>query len=323
MPPVTIIYAIVISFVINVLISPFMIRYLKILKFGQQVRDDGPKTHLKKNNTPTMGGIIFLISTLLTSLLFLKDNPEGILVLLNMIGFGLIGFLDDFIKIIKKRSLGLRAYQKIILQIVALAFFLFYINKFLPGQNYSRIYVPFMGNKFINLGIFFVPFIFFVMLGTVNSINLTDGLDGLAAGVTVLVSIFFMYIALKFNNKLCLISGAVVGSLLSFLLFNSYPAKVFMGDAGAFALGGFVSAAAIVLRMPMFLVIVGLIYILEALSVMIQVFYFKISHGKRIFKMAPLHHHFELSGWHETKVVGVFYFVTAVMCLIGLLAFRF
>ena len=200
--------------------------------------------------------------------------------------------------------------------------FLFYINKFLYDQDYSRIYIPFVRNKFIDLGILFVPFIFFVMVGTVNSINLTDGLDGLAAGVTVLVSIFFMYAALKFNNKLCLISGSVVGSLLSFLLFNSYPAKIFMGDAGSFALGGFVSAVAIILRMPLFLVIVGLIYVLEALSDIIQVFYFKISHGKRIFKMAPLHHHFELSGWHETKVVCVFYFITAVMCLIGLLGFK-
>jgi len=320
--PVILIYAVIISFVINVLISPFMIKYLKVLKFGQQIRNDGPKTHLKKHNTPTMGGIIFLISMSVTSLFFLKDNPEGILVLLNTIGFGLIGFLDDFIKIIKKRSLGLRAYQKIILQVIVMCLFLFYINKFLYDQDYSRIYIPFVRNKFIDLGVLFVPFIFFVMVGTVNSINLTDGLDGLAAGVTVLVSIFFMYIALKFNNKLCLISGTVVGSLLSFLLFNSYPAKVFMGDAGSFALGGFVSAVAIILRMPLFLVIVGLIYVLEALSDIIQVFYFKISHGKRIFKMAPLHHHFELSGWHETKVVCVFYFVTAVMCLIGLLGFK-
>ena len=322
MPPVILIYAIIISFVINILISPVMIKFLRVLKFGQQIRDDGPKTHLKKHNTPTMGGIIFLISMFITSLFFLKNNPEGILVLLNTIGFGLIGFLDDFIKIIKKRSLGLRAYEKILLQVLVMCLFLFYINKFLPGENYSRIYVPFMRNKFIDLGVFFVPFIFFVMVGTVNSINLTDGLDGLAAGVTVLVSIFFMYVALKFNNKLCLISGSVVGSLLSFLLFNSYPAKIFMGDAGSFALGGFVSAIAIILRMPLFLVIVGLIYVLEALSDIIQVCYFKISHGKRIFKMAPLHHHFELSGWHETKVVCVFYFITAVMCLIGLLGFK-
>lgn len=322
MPPVILIYAITISFVINILISPVMIKFLRVLKFGQQIRDDGPKTHLKKHNTPTMGGIIFLISMFITSLFFLKNNPEGILVLLNTIGFGLIGFLDDFIKIIKKRSLGLRAYEKILLQVLVMCLFLFYINKFLPGENYSRIYVPFMRNKFIDLGVFFVPFIFFVMVGTVNSINLTDGLDGLAAGVTVLVSIFFMYVALKFNNKLCLISGSVVGSLLSFLLFNSYPAKIFMGDAGSFALGGFVSAIAIILRMPLFLVIVGLVYVLEALSDIIQVCYFKISHGKRIFKMAPLHHHFELSGWHETKVVCVFYFITAVMCLIGLLGFK-
>lgn len=299
-----------------------MIRYLQILKFGQNIRTDGPKSHLKKANTPTMGGIIFLISMTVTSLFFLHGNPECILVLLTTIGFGLIGFADDFIKILKKRSLGLRAYQKIILQILMVAFFLFYLHKFLPNTDYSMIYIPFVRDK-LKLGIFFVPFIFLVLIGTVNSINLTDGLDGLAAGVTVLVAIFFMYVALKFNNPLCFVAGTVVGSLLNFLLFNLYPAKVFMGDAGAFALGGFVASIAIILRMPLFLIIVGIIYVVESLSVMLQVSYFKISHGKRIFKMAPLHHHFELCGWPETKVIAVFYFVTAIMCLIGLSAFKF
>ena len=305
MEPIIVLYAVIISFVINILICPVMIKFLRILKFGQQIRNDGPKSHLKKSNTPTMGGIIFLISVVLTSGLFLKDNREGILILINMIGFGLIGFLDDFIKIIKKRSLGLKVYEKIILQVIMLAFFLFYINKFLYLDDYVKIYVPFMKNKFIDLNIFFAPFIFFVILGSVNGINLTDGLDGLASGVTLLVSIFFMYMGLKLNNKSC-----------------SYPAKVFMGDAGAFALGGFISAVAIILKMPLFLLIVGLIYVLESLSVILQVCYFKITHGKRIFKMAPLHHHFELCGWSETKVVGVFYFVTAIMCLIGLIGFK-
>ncbi len=323
MKPIWLVYSVVISFVINILICPFMIKYLRILKFGQHVRNDGPKTHLKKANTPTMGGIIFMISVTLASLFFLRNNPEGILTLIMTIGFGAIGFADDFIKIIKKRSLGLRAYQKIILQIIMVTIFVFYVNKFLPYQDYSKIYVPFLRNYFLNLGLFFVPFVFFIFVGTVNAINLTDGLDGLAAGVTVLVSIFFMYIALKFNNPLCLIAGTVVGSLFSFLLFNSYPAKVFMGDAGAFALGGFVASMAIILKMPLFLAIVGLVYIAEALSVIIQVSYFKITKGKRIFKMAPIHHHFELSGWSETKVVAVFYFVTAIMCLIGLFAFKY
>lgn len=320
---ILLVYAVIISFVINILICPFMIKYLQILKFGQYVRSDGPKTHFKKSNTPTMGGVIFLISMAVTSLFFLGNNPEGILVLLTTIGFGLIGFVDDFIKIVKKRSLGLRANQKIILQVIMVAFFLLYLNKFLPSQDYSMLYIPFVPNKFIKLGIFFIPFIFFVLIGTVNSINLTDGLDGLAAGVTVLVSIFFMYIALEFDNPLCLIAGTVVGSLFSFLLFNSYPAKVFMGDAGAFALGGFISSMAIILRMPLFLVIVGVVYIVEALSVILQVAYFKITHGKRILKMAPLHHHFELCGLSETKIVAVFYFVTAIVCLIGLIAFKF
>lgn len=323
MKPIWLVYSVVISFVINILICPFMIKYLRILKFGQHVRDDGPKTHLKKANTPTMGGIIFMISVTIASLFFLRNNPEGILTLIMTIGFGAIGFADDFIKIIKKRSLGLRAYQKIILQIIMVTIFVFYVNKFLPYQDYSKIYVPFLRNYFLNLGLFFVPFVFFIFVGTVNAINLTDGLDGLAAGVTVLVSIFFMYIALKFNNPLCLIAGTVVGSLFSFLLFNSYPAKVFMGDAGAFALGGFVASMAIILKMPLFLAIVGLVYIAEALSVIIQVSYFKITKGKRIFKMAPIHHHFELSGWSETKVVAVFYFVTAIVCLIGLFAFKY
>ena len=323
MKPILLIYSVVISFLISVLICPFIIKYLRLLKFGQQVRDDGPSSHLKKANTPTMGGIIFMISMTISSLFFLKNNPEGILVLLTTIGFGLIGFTDDFIKIIKKRSLGLRAYQKIILQIIMLAFFLIFTNKFLPDKDYSCIYIPFVKNFSIELGIFFVPFLFFVLVGTVNAVNLTDGLDGLAAGVTVLVSIFFMYLALKLHNPLCLIAGTVVGSLLGFLLFNSHPAKVFMGDAGAFALGGFLASIAVVLKMPLFLLIVGLIYIAEALSVIIQVVYFKLTNGKRFFKMAPIHHHFELCGWSETKVVSIFYFVTAIMCLVGLLALNF
>jgi len=316
------ILSVLISFLINIIISPFIIKFLRKIKFGQPIRDDGPKSHLAKANTPTMGGAIFLISIILTSMFFLKNNPEGILVLIMTVGFGLIGFCDDFIKIFNKRSLGLRASQKIIMQIFVILIFFWYINNFLPMRNYNLLYIPFVSHKFFDLGAFFNLFIYFIMLGTVNSINLTDGLDGLATGVTVLVVIFFMYAGLHFNNSMCLVSGAVVGSLMGFLLFNSHPAKIFMGDSGSFALGGFVASVSILLRMPLFLILVGVIYILESLSVIIQVCYFKLTHGKRIFKMSPFHHHLELSGMKETKVVALFYFITALACLIALKAFN-
>ena len=233
-------------------------------------------------------------------------------------GFGVIGFLDDYLKVVLKRSDGLLPWQKMALQIVVTAVFAFYL------VNYSNVSltmkIPFWSGHYLNLGWFAVPVLFFAVIGTVNGVNFTDGLDGLASSVTLIVAVFFTVVSLGMNSGVEPITCAVVGSLMGFLLFNVYPAKVFMGDTGSLALGGFVAGGAYAMQMPLFIILVGLIYLVEVLSVMLQVSYFKATHGKRIFKMAPIHHHFELCGWSETRVVAVFSVVTAIMCLIALLA---
>lgn len=311
------VYAVLIAFVVSIILCPTMIPFLTKLKFGQNVRTDGPKTHLVKSGTPTMGGIIILISLIFSCSFFIKDNKDGLAVLFVTIGYGIIGFIDDYIKVVKKRSLGLKAMQKIIGQIIITSCFMYYLYNFTDIG--TSIYIPFMGGKTIELGIFFIPFIFIAVLGTVNGVNLTDGLDGLASGVTVLIVTFFLFMALELNNSLVPIAGASVGALLGFLLFNAYPAKVFMGDTGSLSLGGFVVSMAILMKLPLFVVIVGIIYVMEALSVILQVGYFKATNGKRLFKMAPLHHHFEQCGWKEVKVVALFYIITAIACLVGFL----
>lgn len=308
----------IISFIISVVLCPIIIPFLKRLKFGQFVRDDGPESHLKKSGTPTMGGLIILSSIIITSLFYLKDNKEIIPILFVTLGFGLIGFLDDYIKVVMKRSLGLKAWQKMLGQILVTAVFGFYLVNY-SGVSTEMI-IPFTNGKYLNVSYLYIPLLFVVVLGTVNGANFTDGLDGLAASVTVLIATFFTVIAIGTNSGISPITCTVVGSLMGFLLFNVYPARVFMGDTGSLALGGFVASTAYMLQMPLFIVIVAFIYLLEVLSVIIQVTYFKISGGKRIFKMAPIHHHFELSGWPETKVVAVFSIITAVLCMIALLA---
>ncbi len=309
---------VVIAFAISVVLSPIFIPFLKKLKFGQFVRDDGPQSHLKKSGTPTMGGIIILISIVITSLIYIKDYKEIIPVLFVTLGFGLVGFLDDYIKVVMKRSLGLRAWQKMLGQTVVTGIFAYYL---LNVMNLgTEILIPFTNGATWDLGILYVPFLFVTLLGTVNGVNFTDGLDGLASGVTVLVATFFTVVAIGTGSGIHPITGAVVGSLLGFLIYNVYPARVFMGDTGSLALGGFVAAAACVLKMPLFILIIGMIYLVEVLSVIIQVTYFKMTGGKRIFKMAPIHHHFELCGWSETRVVAVFSIITAILCLIALMA---
>lgn len=316
----TAIYAILIAFFVNIIISPVIIPLLAKLKFGQYVRDDGPQSHFKKAGTPTMGGVIILISIFVSSAMFIKGNKDGLAVLLVTVGFGVIGFFDDYIKVVKKRSLGLKPMQKIVSQLlIAIVFSLYIINFTDIGTD---ILIPFTKGSSINLGILYIPFLIFVVIATVNSVNLTDGLDGLASGVTVIVTVFFCISAWAVGSGTLPVAGAAIGSLMGFLLFNSYPARIFMGDTGSLALGGFISAIAFLLKMPIFIVIVGVIYLIEALSVIIQVYYFKHT-GKRAFKMAPIHHHFELSGWSETKVVTLFYVVTAIACLIGLLAAKY
>ena len=312
------IYSVIVSFFIGVILCPVLIPMLHRLKFGQNVRDDGPESHLKKTGTPTMGGIANLIAFTVTAAIFSKGNPDAIAVILVTLGFGVVGFIDDYIKIVKKRSLGLRAWQKIVLQLVITGVFCGYVVS--GAEGYGEIIIPFI-NTTLDLGVIYIPFLFIVILGTVNGVNLTDGLDGLSSGVTVLVAAFFAIVAWAFGSGISPVAGAVVGSLLAFLIFNSYPAKVFMGDTGSLALGGFVASTALLLKMPIFIVIVGFIYFIESLSVIIQVGSFRLFH-KRVFKMAPIHHHFELCGWNETKVVMVFYIVTAMMCLVAFLSLK-
>ena len=309
-------YALIIAFIACVVLGAFVIP--KLHNFGQNVRDDGPKSHLKKQGTPSMGGIFMIGAFAIATLFFVKDNPDAIVVLLITVGYGLVGFLDDYIKVVKKRSLGLRAWQKVVFQLIVTILFAIYLLKM--NDFGTEIYVPFTKGFYIDLGWLYVPFLFFVMVGTVNSVNLTDGLDGLASGVTVLVATYFVFIAYAVNKGLIPVCGAAIGALLGFLVFNSYPAKEFMGDTGSLALGGFVASVAILTKMPIMLVIVGFVYVCESLSVMIQVGYFKLTGGKRIFKMAPIHHHFELSGLQGIKVVELFTIATAVLCLLGFVA---
>lgn len=313
-----VIIPVLIAFVLSVIMGPVIIPILRKLKMGQTEREEGVKSHLKKAGTPTMGGVIILGSIVLTSVLYIKDYPKIIPILFVTVGFGLIGFLDDYLKVVMKRSDGLYPKQKMALQILVTAVFAFYMVKI--SEVPMTWLIPFSGGKYLDWGILAIPLMFVVIIGTVNGVNFTDGLDGLASSVTVLVATFFTVVAIGTKSGIEPITCAVVGALLGFLLFNVYPASVFMGDTGSLALGGFVASTAYMLQMPFFIVIVGLIYLVEVLSVMIQVTYFKKTGGKRIFKMAPIHHHFELCGWSETRVVAVFSIITAILCLIALMA---
>lgn len=308
-----------ISFALTVLLCPIFIPILHRMKFGQFIREEGPESHLKKAGTPTMGGIVMLAAFTVSSLAYMLNESQIFPVILLTVGFGFIGFLDDFIKLAKKRSLGLRAWQKLGLQIVLTGYFAYVIMNDYP--ELTQIIIPFTGGQVVwNLGVLFVPFVFIAVLGTVNGANFTDGLDGLATSVTVVIAMFFAIFSLRIESPVCLTAMIMIGTLLGFLIFNTYPAKVFMGDTGSLALGGFVAAEAFMLKVPLFIIIVAFIYLAEILSVMIQVSYFKITHGKRIFKMSPIHHHFELSGFEETRVVAMFTVVTILCCFIGFIA---
>lgn len=313
---ITILMSVIISFAISVVLGPVVIPFLRRLKVGQTVRDEGPRSHLKKNGTPTMGGILILVGVVVTSILYVRDYPRILPVLFVTLGFGLIGFMDDYIKVVLKRSMGLRAWQKMAMQILVTGVFAYYLVHYTDVPLAMRI--PFWSGHYLDFGIFNIPILFFIVIGTVNGTNFTDGLDGLASSVTVLVATFFTVVAIGLQSGIEPITCAVVGALLGFLLFNVYPASVFMGDTGSLALGGFVAATAYMLQMPIFIAIVGFIYVIEVLSVIIQVGYFKMSGGKRIFKMAPIHHHFELCGWSETRIVAAFSIVTALLCLVAL-----
>ncbi len=309
---------ILISFIITLILGPIIIPMLNRLKIGQNVRDDGPKSHLVKSGTPTMGGIIMLIALLITTVTSGMLNSDMYILLISTFGFGFIGFIDDYMKIINKRSLGLKAHQKLIGQIVlAVLLAVYQSNTSMLG---TKVIIPFLSNRYLDLGILYVPFIAFVVVGTVNSVNLTDGLDGLATGVTLIVLSFFGLVALNWGqDSISVFSAALTGACLGFLIYNAYPAKVFMGDTGSMALGGAVAAIAILLNLPLIIPIAGGIYFIEALSVIIQVTSYKLTR-KRVFLMSPLHHHFEQKGWKETRVVVVFWSITVILCLIGVVS---
>ena len=311
-----IIIPVLIAFALSVIMGPVIIPILRKLKMGQTERVEGVQSHLKKAGTPTMGGVIILGSIVLTSVIYIKDYPKIIPILFVTLGFGLIGFLDDYLKVVMKRSDGLFPKQKMGLQILVTAVFAFYLVKTETPMGWL---IPFTGGEYLDWGWLSIPFLFIVVIGTVNGVNFTDGLDGLASSVTVLVATFFTVVAIGTKSGIEPITCAVVGALLGFLLFNVYPASVFMGDTGSLALGGFVASTAYMLQMPFFIAIVGLIYLVEVLSVMIQVTYFKKTGGKRIFKMAPIHHHFELCGWSEWKVVTFLWAIALICGVIGLL----
>lgn len=312
---IDIIKVIFVAFTTTVILGPIIIPMLTKLKVGQNVRDDGPETHLVKSGTPTMGGIIMMIALLITVVISGQLNSDMYILLLSTFGFGLIGFIDDYFKVVNKRSLGLRAYQKLLAQIVLASLLAIYqSNMSVLG---SKIIIPFLSNRYLDLGMMYIPFIVFVVVGTVNSVNLTDGLDGLATGITLVVMSFFGIVAFKWGiDSVSIFSLALTGACLGFLIYNAYPAKIFMGDTGSMALGGAVAAAAIMLNLPLMLPIVGGIYVIESLSVIIQVISYKLR-GKRVFLMSPLHHHFEEKGWPETKVVIIFWSVTIILALIG------
>ena len=312
------ILAVLISFGISSLLGPVVIPWLKRLKIGQTVREDGPAAHLKKNGTPTMGGVMILLGVSVTTLIFLKDYPGTAPILFLTVGFGLIGFLDDYIKVLCRRSMGLTPLQKLTGQIGVTALFAWYLLHYTDVSLAMR--VPFFPDRYLDFGVWNLPILFFIVLGTVNGVNFTDGLDGLAGSVTLMVTVFFTAVAIGERSGIEPVTCAVAGALLGFLLFNVYPAAVFMGDTGSLALGGFVAACGYLLQMPLYIALVGAVYLAEVLSVILQVAYFKASGGRRLFKMAPLHHHFELCGWSETRIAAVFTIITALMCLVGLLS---
>ncbi len=308
-------YAAAMAFAIAILAGPLVIPMLKRLKFGQSIREEGPERHYAKAGTPTMGGVLLLVALTIPCLIFAGNNPEVLLALFVTLGHGLIGFLDDFIKVVLKRSLGLKARQKLLGQII-MALALSYIASIYFGRG-TDIWIPVWGVT-IDFGALYYLLIFVVLVGTTNAVNLTDGLDGLAAGTTTVAALAYAVVALSFGKPdLAVFCVALAGACLGFLRYNAHPAKVFMGDTGSLALGGALAAVAVMTKTEFLLVIVGGVFVIEALSVIIQVISFK-STGKRVFKMSPIHHHFELSGWSETKVVTVFWLAGAVFAAVAL-----
>ena len=306
----------IVAFVLQLIICPFMIPMLHKLKFGQYIREDGPKEHMKKAGTPTMGGIAILIAFSIALLCFMKDSERVIPLLLLTWGMGLIGLADDLLKIVFKHNEGLKPWQKFGLQFLVAILFVVYLGATHFG---TEIQVPFSSRTW-DLGFMYYVLAVLLIVGFDNGSNFTDGLDGLLTSVTLVIAAFLWVVSMIAGGTMTSAMSAMIGALLGFLVFNTNPAKVFMGDTGSLAIGGFVTGAALLLKIPILVFIIAFIYLLEVLSVIIQVAYFKLTHGKRFFRMAPIHHHFELGGWKETKVVTIFTIATAVLCMLAFAA---
>lgn len=312
----TTISTIIVSFLISVILAPILIPYLRRMKFGQSIREEGPQSHFKKAGTPTMGGLIFLtsiiVSTLALSFYFDQLTTQSIVLLIVLVGFGIIGFLDDFIKVVLKRNLGLTSIQKLIGQII-ISVVAYYLLKLGPFD--TDIVIPFT-NTAISLGQFYIAFLIFWLVGFSNAVNLSDGLDGLVSGTASVAFATFGVLALTYHQTdIAIFAFSVTGALLGFLLFNKNPAKIFMGDTGSLALGGALAMVSILVKQEILLLFVGIIFVVETLSVILQVISFKTT-GKRIFKMSPIHHHFELSGWSERKIVTIFWAIGFIAAMI-------
>ena len=312
-----IIMPMLIAFAVSAVSGHFLIPFLRRVKAGQTERTDGPKSHLSKTGTPNMGGIMILLGLAAASLCMAPRHPEVIPVLFLTTGFGAVGFVDDYLKVVKKQSDGLKPGQKMALQIVIALIFALYVTKIHAIPLAMKI--PFLAGKYLDLKFLNVPALLFIAVATVNGTNFTDGVDGLSSCVTIATALFFTIAAAFSGSGAAASGGAMIGALLGFLVYNAHPAKIFMGDTGSLALGGFITAMAYMLQLPLFIPIVGFIYFIEVVSVIIQVGYFKKTHGKRIFRMAPIHHHFELGGWSEVKVVAIFTIVTAILSAAALL----
>lgn len=313
----TLLIAFIAAFLLSLVLGPIVLPILRKIKAGQTVRDDGPESHLKKNGTPTMGAFIYLISAGIMVAVFGSKYPDIVPVFLLTLGFAVIGFIDDFIKVVLKRSLGLTPWQKMLLQIIVAVLFVVFSAK--GNAGFYDAYIPFLGERTVNFGIMNIPIAVFIIVGTVNGSNFTDGVDGLETSVTAVIMAFFALAAIGLKSDITILPVIFLGALLGFLMFNVNKALVFMGDTGSLALGALVSGLAYALHLELYLPFIALIYFAEVLSVMLQVSYFKLTHGKRIFRMAPIHHHFELGGWVEAKVVAVFATVTVILCAIALL----
>lgn len=314
-----IILGILSSFFITFLIGKFLIPIIRTLNLGQNIREDGPKSHQKKAGTPTFGGVIFILASIVVTLILCKDyKSEGMVALYSLLIFGLIGLTDDIFKKLHKKNEGLKPMGKLFLLLIAS--FTFTIYGYITPSIGSSIYIPLLDTS-VDFKLMYVPFIIFYYLCTTNAVNLTDGIDGLCSTVTIIVMIFLLILSFSLGHySLSIFCSIVVGCLLAFLIFNTFPAKIIMGDTGSLALGGAVATVAMILKLPLIIIIIGGIYVIETLSVVIQVTSFKLF-GKRVFKMAPIHHSFELSGFHETKIVTIFSVTTVLLCLIAFLLF--